>query len=402
MTLIAIVNCGSSSIKFRALDPEGRETVVDGMIEGIGEATGRLGLKFPGRSDIDDIEVDHPIRDHRDGIDRMFHDILSTGVLDAGGGLACIGHRVVHGGEDFTQPALITDAVLDAIRRQVPLAPLHNPANIIGIEAAMDVAPDIPHVAVFDTAFHQSIPARAYRYAVPNALYEDHRVRRYGFHGTSHAYVSRAAADFLGVPLEGFNAVVLHLGNGASVTAIRGGRSIDTSMGLTPLEGLVMGTRSGDVDPALHRFLADNAGLSIHEIDTMLNRESGLKGICGDNDMRAVEARMEAGDESARLAFDMFAYRARKYLGAYMAVLGRVDAVVFTAGIGENAPAVRAAICSDLEPLGITLDAARNAGRGGPKEISADESRTRVLVIPTDEELEIAVQAQHCIEQAGA
>lgn len=402
MTLIAIVNCGSSSIKFRALDPDSRETVVDGMIEGIGEASGRLRLQYPGRSDIDDLEAEHPIADHRVAIDRMFHEILSTGVLEAGGGLACIGHRVVHGGEDFTQPAVITGEVLEAIRRQVPLAPLHNPANIIGIEAAMDVAPDIPHVAVFDTAFHQSIPAHAYRYAVPNALYEDHRVRRYGFHGTSHAYVSRAAAKFLGKPVEDVNAIVLHLGNGASVTAIRGGRSVDTSMGFTPLEGLVMGTRSGDVDPALHRFLADNAGLSIHEIDTMLNRESGLRGICGDNDMRAVEARMEAGDETAKLAFGMFAYRARKYLGAYMAVLGRVDAVIFTAGIGENSPAVREAICSDLEPLGITLDAARNAGRGGPKDISAGESRTRVLVIPTEEELEIAVQAKHCIERAGA
>lgn len=402
MTLIAIVNCGSSSIKFRALDPDGRETVIDGMIEGIGEAAGRLRLKFPGRSGVADIDITAPIADHRQGIDQLFREILATDVLEAAGGLACIGHRVVHGGEEFTAPALIDDHVLDAIRRQVPLAPLHNPANIVGIEAAMDVAPDIPHVAVFDTAFHQSIPAEAYRYGVPNALYEERRVRRYGFHGTSHAYVSRAAAAFLGKPVEGFNAIVLHLGNGASVTAIRGGKSVDTSMGLTPLEGLIMGTRSGDIDPALHRFLAENAGLSILEIDAMLNRESGLKGICGDNDMRAVEERMEDGDESAKLAFDMFAYRARKYLGAYMAVLGRVDAVVFTAGIGENSPTVREAICSGLEPLGITLDETRNAGRGGPKEISATQSRTRVLVIPTEEELEIAVQAQHCIERAKA
>ncbi len=401
MTLIAIVNCGSSSIKFRALDPDGRETVIDGMIEGIGESAGRLRVKFPGQPATADIDIAAPISDHRQGIDRLFHEILATPALEAGGGFACIGHRVVHGGEEFTQPALITDEVLEAIRRQVPLAPLHNPANIVGIEAAMDVAPDIPHVAVFDTAFHQSIPAQAYRYGVPNALYEDHKVRRYGFHGTSHAYVSRAAADLVDKPVEEFNAIVLHLGNGASVTAIRGGKSVDTSMGLTPLEGLIMGTRSGDVDPALHRFLAENAGLSILEIDAMLNRESGLKGICGDNDMRAIEARMEDGDESAKLAFDMFAYRARKYLGAYMAVLGRVDAVIFTAGIGENSPTVREAICSGLEPLGVTLDDARNAGRGGPKEISAAQSRTKVLVIPTEEELEIAVQALHCIEQAG-
>ena len=400
MTLIAIVNCGSSSIKFRALDPTSGTAHADGTVEGIGEPAGRLRLRFPGRDGEADLDVAGPIPDHRAGIDRLFREVLATGVLAAAGGLACIGHRVVHGGEDFTQPVRITPDVLDAIRRQVPLAPLHNPANITGIEAAMAVAPDIPHVAVFDTAFHQTMPAQAYRYAVPTALYDDLKVRRYGFHGTSHAYVSRAAAAYLDIPADQFNGIVLHLGNGASVTAIRGGKSVDTSMGLTPLEGLVMGTRSGDIDPALHRYLAENADMSVKDIDAMLNRDSGLKGLCGDNDMRAIEARMEGGDERARLAFDIFAYRARKYLGAYMAVLGRVDAVVFTAGIGENSPAVREAICSGLEPLGIALDPARNAGRGGPKEISADGSRTRVLVIPTEEELEIAVQALACIEGA--
>ena len=401
MTLIAIVNCGSSSVKFRALDPASGVAHADGTLEGIGERAGRLRLRFPGTDGTADVDVTGPIPDHAAGIDRLFRELLATGVLEAAGGLACIGHRVVHGGEEFTQPVRITAEVLEAISRQVPLAPLHNPVNIVGIEAAMAVAPDVPHVAVFDTAFHQSIPAHAYRYAVPNALYDVLKVRRYGFHGTSHAYVARAAAAFLDIPPADFNGIVLHLGNGASVTAIRGGRSVDTSMGLTPLEGLVMGTRSGDIDPALHRYLAENADMSVKDIDTMLNRESGLKGICGDNDMRTIESRMEGGDQSARLAFDMFAYRARKYLGAYMAVLGRVDAVAFTGGIGENSAAVRSAICSGLEPLGIVLDEARNAGRGGPKQISADGSRTRVLVIPTDEELEIAVQALVCIERAG-
>ncbi|PIE08380.1 MAG: acetate kinase [Rhodobacterales bacterium] len=396
MTLYAIVNCGSSSIKFRVLDIDSGKTLADGLVEGIGEASGKLRLKLPGGT----TETAETIADHRAGLDRLFAELRAAGVLDAGG-LACIGHRVVHGGEAFTAPALIDQDVLDGIRAQIPLAPLHNPANITGIEAAMAVAPDIPHVAVFDTAFHQTMPPQAYRYAVPNALYDDLKVRRYGFHGTSHACVSRAAAEWLGIPLEAFNAVVLHLGNGASVTAIEGGKSVDTSMGLTPLEGLMMGTRSGDIDPALPHFMASNAGMSIGEIDTMLNRESGMKGICGDNDMRNVEARMEAGDEAARLAFDMFSHRARKYLGAYMALLGRVDAVVFTAGIGENSPLLRAAICDGLEPLGIALDPARNKGRGGPKEISTDASRTKLLVIPTEEELEIARQAKRCLEHAG-
>ncbi len=396
MTLYAIVNCGSSSIKFRLLEVDSGETLADGLVEGIGEASGRLRLKLPDGT----TETTAQLADHRAGLDRLFAELRASGLLDAGG-LACIGHRVVHGGEAFTAPARIDATVLDAIRAQVPLAPLHNPANITGIEAAMELAPDIPHVAVFDTAFHQTMPPQAYRYAVPNALYDDLKVRRYGFHGTSHAYVSRAAAERLGIPLEAFNAVVLHLGNGASVTAVKGGKSVDTSMGLTPLEGLMMGTRSGDIDPALPHFLASNAGMSIDEIDTMLNRKSGVKGICGDNDMRNVEDRMAAGDTTARLAFDMFSHRARKYLGAYMALLGRVDAVVFTAGIGENSPLLRAAICEGLEPLGIALDPARNEGRGGPKEISTDASRTKLLVIPTEEELEIARQAKRCLEHAG-
>ncbi len=383
MTLIAIVNCGSSSIKYRALDPDTRQTVVDGLVEGIGEATGKLRLRFPNQ-DRAEITRTEPIADHRSGLAALFREVDASRALEGHGGLACIGHRVVHGGEEFTQPALITEDVLDAIRRQIPLAPLHNPANIAGIEAAMVTAPHTPQVAVFDTAFHQTMPPHAYRYPVPNALYEEHRVRRYGFHGTSHGYVSRAAAEFIGMAPEAFNGVILHLGNGASATAVRGGQSVDTSMGLTPLEGLMMGTRSGDVDPALHHFLSDNAGLSIDEIDRMLNRESG-----------------EAGDEAARLAFDMYCYRIRKYLGAYMAVLGRVDAVVFTAGVGENSPLLRAAVCEGLEPLGITLDPARNEGRGGPKAIHAEGSQTQVLVIPTAEELEIAMQAQQCIAQAN-
>lgn len=402
MKQVAVINCGSSSVKFQVLDVDSRDVLVDGLVEGIGEETGHLALRFPQIADDPGIEISAPIIDHQSGLDlliRQFSDAPAVaGKLD----LTCIGHRVVHGGEAFTEPALITDDVLAAIREQIPLAPLHNPANIVGIEAAMAAAPDLPQVAVFDTAFHQSMPEHAYLYALPRRLYDDHKVRRYGFHGTSHSYVARAAAEYLSIPLESFNGIVLHLGNGASVTAVRGGQSVETSMGLTPLEGLVMGTRSGDIDPALPAFLAANAGMSIGEIDTMLNRESGLKGICGDNDMRAIVTRMDAGDTAARTAFDMFCHRARKYLGAYMAVLGRVDAVIFTAGIGENAPRVREAICGGLEPLGIEIDAARNAGRGGPKRIQSDASRIEVLVIPTEEELEIALQASLCVERAGA
>jgi acetate kinase len=309
--------------------------------------------------------------------------------------LDAIGHRVVHGGETFTQPALIDATVLAGIRKVAPLAPLHNPANLTGIEIAMAIAPDIPHVAVFDTAFHQTIPDYAYRYALPEKLYTDYGVRRYGFHGTSHHYVAQRAAENLGVPLQSINLISLHLGNGASAAAIRQGRCVDTSMGLTPLEGLVMGTRSGDIDPAIPFYLAKQANLTFAEIDDLLNRHSGLKGICGFNDMREVHQQAEQGNASAILAIEMYCYRIRKYIGAYTAVLGRVDAIVFTAGIGENAAFIRAQVCDDLAGLGIVLDATKNKlSCEGVLDISTAESIVRVLVVPTDEEWEIAMQTR--------
>jgi acetate kinase len=301
---------------------------------------------------------------------------------------------VVHGGTRFTEPTVVDDAVLAEIERLVPLAPLHNPANLTGIRTARALNPRLPQVAVFDTAFHTTLPEHAARYAIDVRTADAHRIRRYGFHGTSHAYVSRATAALLGRDPSEVNVIVLHLGNGASAAAVAGGRCVETSMGLTPLEGLVMGTRSGDVDPAVVFHLARVAGMPVAEIDELLNRRSGLAGLCGDNDMREVVRRRAAGDAAARLAFDVYAHRLRKYVGAYHAVLGRLDAIAFTAGVGENAAPVRAAALAGLEELGIAVDEERNeAPAGGPRLISPEYARVAVAVVPTDEELEIATQA---------
>jgi acetate kinase len=327
------------------------------------------------------------VADHDAGlravVDALEHAGLSTGI-------SAIGHRVVHGGDRFVEPTLIDDTVIDGIRDQVPLAPLHNPANLAGIEVARQLWPNVPQVAVFDTAFHATLPPHAYRYAVPESWYTRHRVRRYGFHGTSHAYVARRAADILDRPLEHLRMITAHLGNGASVTAIAGGRSVDTSMGLTPLEGLVMGTRSGDIDPAIGYHIARNTGLTMDEVNIALNFASGLRGLCGENDLRVIEARAERGDAVAKLALDVFCHRIRKYIGAYAAVLGGLDALVFTAGIGEHSAAVRQQVCAGMEFLGIELDPAANIASAGV--VSATGCRVAVLVVPTDEELEIAVQ----------
>jgi acetate kinase len=347
---VFVVNCGSSSLKWAVVDPD----------------QGSLASGTVGR-----------VTDHGAALD----EVLATAPLDD---LEAVAHRVVHGGERFSAPVVINDSVLAAIRDLAVLAPLHNPVNAKGIELAMRALPDVPHVAVFDTAFHATLPARAYTYAVPRAW----GVRRYGFHGTSHAYVSRQAARVLG--RESIDCIVLHLGNGASATAVRDGRSIDTSMGLTPLEGLVMGTRSGDVDPALVLHVRRTRGLSTAEIEDVLNSRSGLLALAGDNDMREVHQRAAAGDAAAELAIDVYCYRVRKYVGAYLAVLGGADAIVFTAGVGENDPDVRARSLAGLERLGIAIDPARNAA--GETVISPDGSPVAVLVIPTDEELEMALQ----------
>ncbi len=338
-----------------------------------------------------------PVPDHEVGLKRVAGLLTESdiAVIEHPGEIAAIGHRVVHGGERFSDTVIIDDDVIAAIRRLIPYAPLHNPANLEGILVARQIFPDAVQVAVFDTAFHQTLPPHAYRYAIPNRFYEKHGVRVYGFHGTSHLYVSKRAAEWLGKPLAEVNLITAHLGNGASMAAVQNGRSVDTTMGFTPLPGLMMGTRCGDLDPAVIFYLANRLGLSLEEIDRMLNKQSGLLGVAGASDVRDVIDQLEAGDDNARLALEMYAYRIRKYIGAYMAALGRVDALVFTAGVGENSPLVRKMSCAGLERLGIVLDEAKNEARAeGVTPIHADDSAVSILVIPTNEELEIAQQTR--------
>jgi len=368
--------------------------VVKGAVSRIGESTGKLKQTwFDGDSPARRVKESLHVPDHRRGLQRVIEVLADAGPLGDIGDLAAIGHRVVHGGEWFHCPTRIDDAVVAAIRETVPLAPLHNPANLDGIEVARTLLSGIPQVAVFDTAFHQTMPPVAWRYAVPADLYRKHRVRRYGFHGTSHQYVARRAAEFLGQPPEDCNLVTLHLGNGASATAVEAGRSVDTSMGLTPLEGLVMSTRSGDIDPAVLFYLSRQAGMDIDALDELLNRRSGLLGICGVNDMREIVHRAESGQDDARLAVELFCYRLKKYIGAYMAALGRVDALVFTGGIGENQARIRALACAGLEAFGITIDPVANESSArDARRVSDPDSTVAILVVPTDEELEIARQ----------
>jgi acetate kinase len=377
---ILVLNSGSSSIKYRLFRMGSMEVLRAGAVERIGEA---------GAS---------PVRDHREGFARVMSDLSDSGAIREAADLYGIGHRVVHGGDRFREPARVDAGVLGAIRETIPFAPLHNPGNIEGIEVALAMCPGVPQVAVFDTAFHQTMPPHAFHYALPRDLCAAHRVRRYGFHGTSHAHVARRAADLLCKPPGSLNLITLHLGNGASAAAIREGKSVDTSMGMTPLEGLIMGTRCGDLDPAIPFFLGAATGKDHGELLALLNEESGLKGICGANDMREVHWRTAAGDPSASLAIDMYSYRIKKYIGAYTAVLGRVDALVFTGGIGENDAEVRRRACEGLSPLGIALDDARNGSPSkDPREIQREGMPVKVLVIPTDEELEIALQTMACI-----
>jgi acetate kinase len=365
------LNAGSSSLKYQLLDMDDRSVVASGLVERIGEGE---------------------VPDHGAALEQVLADLHGRGALtDAP---VAVGHRVVHGGDRFSGPTVVDDAVLAEIRELVPLAPLHNPANIAGIEVARSRYPDVPQVAVFDTAFHATMPPAAWRYALPRELADRLRIRRYGFHGTSHGYVARTAAAHLGRPLAALDLVTLHLGNGCSAAAISGGRCIDTSMGLTPLGGLVMGTRCGDLDPGIVAHLHREGGLELDAIDALLNKASGMKGLAGSNDLREVHAKADAGDADAAEALDVFCYRIRCTVGAYAAALGRLDAVVFTAGVGENDPDVRARVCAGLTAFGVRVDEARNVARSrDPRTISADDSAVAVLVIPTNEELEIAEQA---------
>jgi acetate kinase len=393
---ILVINSGSSSLKYQLFDMRSHVALTAGIVERIGDKSAALHHQWrTSEGALDRLEREIAAPDHRAAFLAIGAAMRETGVLQDVTRVEAIGHRVVHGGERFQAPTRIDADVVAAIRALVPLAPLHNPPNLLGIELCLELFPTVPQVAVFDTAFHQTMPPHAYRYALPHRLYTDHAVRRYGFHGSSHAYVTRRAAQYLGQAPAALNLISLHLGNGASAAAIAGGRCIDTSMGMTPLEGLVMGTRCGDIDPALVFYIGRVAGLDDVAVETLLNQESGLKGLCGANDMREVLRRMDAGDAPARLAFEIYCYRIRKYIGAYTAALGRVDAVIFTAGVGENAPVVRARVCAGLETLDIRLDARKNASVSGEiAEIQSTDSAVRLLVVRTDEEREIAEQVR--------
>ena len=393
---ILVPNSGSSSIKYKLIDMHDETLLGDGLVERIGEASGVISHRkyTPGSPPIN-TRREQTIADHVQGMEMVVALLTAadTGVVENSEDIVAIGHRVVHGGEVFRESILVDDAVIANIEACIPLAPLHNPGCLAGIRTAMALFPATRQVAVFDTAFYQSIPPRAYHYALPYALYEDLGIRRYGFHGTSHRYVTGEAARLLKKGVAQTNLISLHLGNGASITAIANGRSVDTSMGMTPLAGVIMGTRCGDIDPAIIALIADQKNQPLGEVMEILSNESGLKGICGQNDLRDIHQRCAAGDARARLALEMLIYRYKHYVGAYLAVLDRVDALVFTAGIGENDAVVRKGVCEGLENLGIAIDENLNTdwnGTAGP--ISAPDSHIKVLVIPTNEELEIARQ----------
>ncbi|NLV78728.1 MAG: acetate kinase [Rhodococcus sp.] len=384
---VLVLNSGSSSIKFQLLHPETGDAPAHGLIERIGEPEGRIVFHHTAGTD----EHVGRIPDHRFGLRKVLEMLEGLGRPLREVGIVAVGHRLVHGGAVFYEPTLIDDDVVATVAELAVLAPLHNPANVIGMEVAREELPDVPHVGVFDTAFFHSLPAAAATYAIDREVARAHGVRRYGFHGTSHEYVSGRAAAFLGRETTELNQIVLHLGNGASASAIAGGRPIDTSMGLTPLEGLVMGTRSGDIDPGVLMHLNRAAGMEVDEIDRLLNRQSGLKGLSGVNDFRALLGLVEEGDADAKLAYDVYVHRLRKYIGAYLVELGGVDTIVFTGGVGENNVDVRRDSLAGLRRLGIVVDPDRNAmPNDGERRISADGSEVEVLVIPTDEELAIA------------
>jgi len=387
---ILVINCGSSSIKYQLMDMEEERVLAEGLVEKIGESRSFLSHQTERSS----VRKEVTSRDHREGLRLVIDHLLekSAGVIKDPAEISAVGHRVVHGGDAFIESTLVDENVIGTIRRCATLAPLHNPPNLAGIEAAMDLLPDVPHVAVFDTSFHQTMPKEAYMYALPYELYEKYGIRRYGFHGTSHRYVALRAAQLLGRDLGDLKVITCHLGNGCSMTAVDRGKSVDTSMGFTPLEGLPMGTRCGDIDPSIVFFVAEKERLSLTEVSEILNRKSGLLGISGiSNDVREIRGEAERGNDRARLALQVLAYKVRKYIGAYAAVLGGLDVIVFTAGIGENAEYVRWEVCRGLEFLGVRLDESRNKEPMKSKGvISAEGSQVKVLVVPTREELMIA------------
>lgn len=388
---ILVINCGSSSLKYQLIDMNGEVVLAKGLVERIGIEGSRIKHDTTGK---DRVVIEEPMKDHKRALELVLNAVVHEeyGAIKSLEEISAVGHRVVHGGEDFADSVIINDEVMAAIERNCELAPLHNPPNIIGINACKELMPSTPMVAVFDTAFHQTIPADNYIYAIPYEYYEKYKIRRYGFHGTSHKYVSQRAAEILGKDIKDLNIVTCHLGNGSSVTAVEGGLSVDTSMGFTPLEGLAMGTRSGDIDPAIIPFIMDKENLTFEEVNNMLNKKSGVLGVSGiSSDFRDLEIAEEEGNMRAKLALDIFANRVRKYIAAYAAQMCRIDVLVFTAGIGENSDSMRARICEGLECLGVRVAKELNDGvRGKEKVLSKDLTATTVMVIPTNEELMIA------------
>lgn len=387
---IFVLNCGSSSLKYQLINMEGETALAKGLVERIGIGGSRLKHEPAGK---EAYILETEIHDHSEAVKHVIDALLNKnhGVIRDISEISAVGHRVVHGGEFFTKSVIIDENVKTAIRECCDLAPLHNPPNLTGITACELVMPGLKQVAVFDTAFHQTMPGKAYMYAIPNELYAKHKIRRYGFHGTSHKYVSQKASEMLGKPAEDLKIVTCHLGNGSSICAVSGGKSVDTSMGFTPLEGLPMGTRSGDIDPAIISFIMEKENLDVKDVENILNKKSGVLGLSGiSSDFRDIGDAADAGNENARLALDVFCYRVAKYVGAYAAAMNGVDAVVFTAGIGENDIYVREMVCAYLSGIGLEFDAARNNVRGKAAVISSDASKVKGLIVPTNEELVIA------------
>ncbi len=394
---ILVINCGSSSLKYQLVDMKSESVMAKGLVERIG-ITGSVLTHRP--EGADKVVIEHPMKDHKDAIKLVLDTLIDPkhGVLKEMSEISAVGHRVVHGGEKYSASVLIDDEVMKALDECTHLAPLHNPPNIIGINACRSLMPDTPMVAVFDTAFHQTMPKHAYMYAIPYELYEKYGIRRYGFHGTSHRYVSKVAADMLGKDVKDTRIITCHLGNGASIAAVKNGEAIDTSMGFTPLEGLVMGTRCGDMDPAIVTFLQKEEGMNAKEVDNMMNKKSGALGLSGvSSDFRDIEDAAAEGNSRAQLALDVFHYKIRKYIGSYIAAMDGVDAIVFTAGVGENSPETRYEVCKGLKGLGIEINEEKNKVRGKLTDISSDNSRVKVFLIPTNEELMIARDTKEII-----
>lgn len=388
---VLVINAGSSSLKYQLYNMETEEVLASGRVERIGMDSSIVTHEPPGKPDVTQVSE---ILDHVTAVKKVIDMLIHPehGAVKSMEEIDAVGHRVVHGGEVFKSSALVTADVKQEIRKLFDLAPLHNPAHMMGINAVEANMPNVPQVVVFDTAFHQTMPNTSYLYPIPKVLYRRHKVRRYGFHGTSHQYVSQQAADFLGKPLESLKMISCHIGNGASCTAILDGKSFDTSMGMTPLEGLMMGTRSGDLDPAIVPFVMNKEDLTLNEVNSMLNKHSGMLAISGiSSDMREIVEAMGEGDTNAKLAFDMYTYRVRKYIGAYAAAMNGVDIILFTAGVGENSNVLRKAVCEGISFMGVELDEERNNVRSKEvRQISTDTSRVKVLVVPTNEELLIA------------